>query len=42
MCAASNASCALLNGICDEPVNYLKDKNRPMAVFEVLKKLKPM
>lgn len=32
----------MLNGICDETVAILKDKPCPMAVFEILRKLKPL
>jgi len=32
----------LLDGICAEAVSLLKDKQCPMAVFEVLKKMRPM
>ena len=32
----------LLDGICEEAVTILKDKQCPMAVFEVLKRLKPL
>lgn len=32
----------MLNGICDEAVAILKDKPCPMAVFEILRKMKPL
>lgn len=32
----------MLNGICDETVAILKDKPCPMAVFEILRKMKPL
>jgi hypothetical protein len=32
----------LLDGICSEAATLLKDKQCPMAVFEVLKKMRPM
>ena len=32
----------LLDGICTEAVSLLKDKQCPMAVFEILKKMRPM
>lgn len=32
----------LLDGICQEAVSLLKDKTCPMAVFEILKRMKPM
>lgn len=32
----------MLNGICDEAVAILKDKPCPMAVFETLRKMKPL
>ena len=32
----------MLNGICDETVAVLKDKPCPMAVFEILRKMKPL
>jgi hypothetical protein len=32
----------MLNGICDEAVSLLKDKPCPMAVFEVLRRMKPL
>lgn len=32
----------MLNGICDETVTILKDKPCPMAVFEILRKMKPL
>lgn len=32
----------LLNGICDEAVSVLKDKPCPMAVFEILRKMKSL
>lgn len=32
----------MLDGICDETVMVLKDKPCPMAVFEILRKLKPL
>jgi hypothetical protein len=32
----------LLDGICDEAAGLLKDKNCPMAVFEILRRMKPM
>ena len=32
----------LLDGICPEAASLLKDKQCPMALFEVLKKMKPM
>jgi hypothetical protein len=32
----------LLDGICQEAVSLLKDRTCPMAVFEILKRMKPM
>lgn len=32
----------MLDGICDETVAILKDKPCPMAVFEILRKMKPL
>jgi ParB-like chromosome segregation protein Spo0J len=32
----------LLDGICAEAASLLKDKQAPMALFEILKKMKPM
>ncbi|WP_375463476.1 plasmid partitioning protein RepB C-terminal domain-containing protein [uncultured Methylobacterium sp.] len=32
----------MLDGICDEAVSLLKDKQCPMAVFEILQKMKPL
>lgn len=32
----------MLNGICDEAIAILKDKLCPMAVFEILRKMKPL
>lgn len=32
----------MLNGICDEAVAILKNKPCPMAVFEILRKMKPL
>ena len=32
----------LLHGICAEAVSLLKDKQCPMAVFEILKKMRPL
>jgi len=32
----------MLNGICDETVAILKEKPCPMAVFEILRKMKPL
>lgn len=32
----------MLNGICDETVAILKDKPCPMAVFEIVRKMKPL
>lgn len=32
----------MLNGICDEAVAILKEKPCPMAVFEILRKMKPL
>lgn len=32
----------MLDGICDESVAILKDKPCPMAVFEILRKMKPL
>jgi len=32
----------MLDGICDETVTILKDKPCPMAVFEILRKMKPL
>lgn len=33
---------ALLNGVCQEVVSMLKDAMCPMAVFEILKRMKPL
>lgn len=32
----------MLNGVCAEATELLKDKNCPMAVFEILKKMRPL
>lgn len=32
----------MLNGVCAEATELLKDKNCPMAVFEILKKMQPL
>jgi hypothetical protein len=32
----------LLDGLCDEAINLLKDKMCPMAVFDVLRKMNPL
>jgi hypothetical protein len=32
----------LIDGICEEVVNLLKDKICPMAIFDVLRKMSPL
>lgn len=32
----------MLNGVCEEATELLKDKNCPMALFEILKKMQPL
>ena len=32
----------MLNGVCQEATELLKDKNCPMALFEILKKMQPL